>query len=112
MREIIRIPTEQPDVLLRTLAFKSDDIAYYEAIEEDREHLNQFHNAVADKYQTLEDVTNARLQTVGKIRLGIWDHDWFTGSINATPDKWKSEVEIGYWLRASATGKGYATFAV
>lgn len=109
MNEVLVIPTEQVGIVLRQLATEADDIAYFEAVDANREHLSQFGDRTAEKYQTLEDVTNARLSAGDKVRMGIWDGDTFVGTVNATPDD--EGVEIGYWLDSRHTGHGYATLA-
>ena len=112
MKEVLKLQTEQASVIVRTLSYRSDDVAYFEGIDEDRAHVDQFCNNVSEEYKTLADVTRTRLNSGQKIRMGIWDNEVFIGSINASPKEGRSVAEIGYWLRASATGKGYATFAV
>lgn len=113
MHNVLTIPADTPDVTLRELATKSDDIAYFEAVEENREHLSQYDDRTAIKYPTLQHVTNARQNAGDKVRLGIWRSDeQFLGTINGTPDKVSSEIEVGYWLRACMQGNGYATIAL
>lgn len=107
---MLNLPTERGGVTLKQLATPEDDRAYWNAVEANRDHLNQLGDATSQKYQQLEDVTDARLNAGSKLRMGIWDEDTFVGSINATPKN--DEVEIGYWLDSRYTGKGYATLAV
>jgi RimJ/RimL family protein N-acetyltransferase len=97
---------------VQELATSDDDKAYFEAVEEDRAHLSQFGETTAKYYKTLQDVRERRMIISNKIRLGIWDSESFKGTVNAQPNEDKSEVEVGYWLRASAVGNGYATLAV
>jgi len=98
-------------VLLRELT-EADDQPYFTAIEENREHLDNFGNRAAVKYPTINEVVQAREQAGDKLRLGIWVFDGLVGAINATPNSDNTEAEIGYWLTESATGHGYATIAV
>jgi predicted acetyltransferase len=112
VKEVLTLPTEREGLILRELATKADDFAYLEAINEDREHVDQYCNAVAKKYKCIADVTRARLEAGDKIRMGIWNVKTFVGTVNADPNEDKTETEIGYWLRASAVGNGYATLAV
>lgn len=112
MSEVLTITTEEPNVVLRAWSSYEDDMAYFEAVDEDREHLSHHGDATARKYPNVKEVKERRLDDSEHIRLGIWDENSLKGSITAKPDLDKSEVEIGYWLRASATGNGYATIAV
>ena len=109
MSENLLLPTDQDGVVLRQLATETDDIAYFEAINANRKHLCQFGDNIAEEYQTLEAVRNARLNAGEKIRMGIWDGETFVGTVNATPDE--ENAEIGYWLDSRHTGRGYATLA-
>lgn len=112
MEHPLRIYTERSGVELRQLASETDDIAYFEAVAANREHLSQFGDATANKYPDLESVKDARENPSNpdKIRMGIWDRDTFVGSINLTPDD-DGQAEIGYWLDARFVGRGYATIA-
>jgi RimJ/RimL family protein N-acetyltransferase len=113
MNEPLKIYTENPDVILRELKTEADDIAYFEAVDADRDHLNQYGDTTSRKYPTLQDVTKARVNAGGKLRMGIWDpSETFLGSINARANDDAAEVEIGYWLRSKMQGHGYATVAV
>lgn len=113
MSEALILKTERDGVILRELSTNEDDIAYFEAIEEDREHLSRHGNRIAEKYKTLEDVRLRRLTSGSDLRMGIWDEDnEFKGMVSGRPNEEGTEAEIGLWLRASATGHGYATIAV
>lgn len=109
---ILSLPTERPGVTVRELATAGDDIAYFEAIHEDREHVDQYGNTFSWQYPTVEAVRNARLAPNLKLRMGVWDEDSFKGTVNAEPNVSGASAEVGYWLRASATGHGYATLAL
>lgn len=106
------IHTQNEQVLLRQLDSEADDLAYFAAIDANREHLSQFGDETAAKYATLEDVCEVRLNPTNpdKLRMGIWNTDDFVGSVNLTPDKYGG-AEVGYWLDARHTGHGYATLA-
>lgn len=106
---IVTIPTENPNVTLRQLATEADDTAYFEAVDANRDHLSQFGDETAAKYQTVEDVRESRMHAGNKLRLGIWDQDTFVGFIRLVPQG--SRAEIGYWLDGRHTGHGYATIA-
>jgi RimJ/RimL family protein N-acetyltransferase len=108
----VLITTNRENLVLRELATEADDLAYFAAIDSNRDHLSQFGDETANNYPNLEAVEEARLHPSNpdKLRLGIWDADTFVGSINLTPDD-NGEAEIGYWLDGRYTGKGYATLA-
>ena len=110
---VLSIATERQGTFLRQLHSEADDLAYFNAIDANREHLSRFGDETAAKYPTLEAVTEARLHPSNpdKLRLGIWNEEAFVGSINLTPDEYDG-AEIGYWLDERHTGNGYATLAV
>ncbi|MEK7095974.1 MAG: GNAT family N-acetyltransferase [Patescibacteria group bacterium] len=110
MTNPLLLTTEQKNVVLRELSTDADDVAYFEAVDTNRDHLSQLDDITADKYPDLESVRNARLSAGSKIRMGIWDGETFVGTVNATPDE--EGAEIGYWLDSRYTGKGHATIAV
>lgn len=113
MSEALSLATEKPGVVLHELVSPYDDLALFDAIEEDREHLSRAGNDIAEKYPNPGAVRKAREENPEKkLRLGIWDNDRLVGMIGAKPSEDESATEIGYWLRASATGNGYATVAV
>ncbi|HEX4774895.1 MAG TPA: GNAT family N-acetyltransferase [Candidatus Saccharimonadales bacterium] len=112
-KEMVIIPTVREGLILRQLALPSDDEAYYEAVWENPEHVDNYENTVSPKYTRIDDVRQARLEAGNSLRMGIWDGEHFVGMIKAKVDEGKdAEVEIGYWLRASAVGNGHATLAV
>lgn len=102
-------------VYLRPLA-EDDAEAYFEAVDENRTHLSQFGNTTAKNCRTPEDVRRSIVspRDPARLRLGIWDKERFVGStdLHSPPGNRGSVVEIGYWLRASALGNGYAHAAV
>lgn len=109
--ETLLLPTERGGVFLRQLT-KHDVSAYFDAVDASRDHLSQFGDPTSTKYQTIEDVETSVIQPddPNKLRFGIWDHDSFTGSINLTLRE-DGSAEVGYWLDARFTGRGYATLA-
>ncbi|MDB5184255.1 MAG: hypothetical protein JWN38_63 [Candidatus Saccharibacteria bacterium] len=110
---VLSINTEHEGTFLRQLHNEADDVAYFNAVEANLEHLSQFGDETAAKYPTLESVREARVHPSNpdKLRLGIWHRKTFVGSINLTPDAYQG-AEIGYWLDERYTGHGYATLAV
>ena len=114
MKSPLTIETEIPGVYLRELASLADDYAYFDAICENPAHLSQFGDDTAGKYQSFEDVQLRRMESrdTDELRMGIWNEEKFVGFVKAAPSEDGNEAEIGYFLRASATGHGYATVAV
>ncbi len=113
MIEPLVLYTERRDVVLRQFATELDDHAYFEAVNENREHLSKYGDLTSDNYQTIEDVQHRRLNAGSDIRMGIWTADEvFRGGITGRVSDNMSEAEVGYWLNASAQGHGYATLAV
>ena len=114
MEQGLVIPTDREDIVLRQLSSQSDDLAYYNAVSSNREHLNQNGEATGTKYPTLMSVAEARIKPINaeKLRFGIWGNSQqsFLGSINLTPRG--DCTEVGYWLDQNHTGHGYATFAL
>lgn len=112
MNAPLTLPTEQDPVVLRQLTVE-DAPAYFAAVDANRDHLSQFGDETAAKYPDLKSVVNsiANPSNPDKIRMGIWDGDTFVGSANLTPDEDGQATELGYWLDARHTGKGYATLA-
>src|SRR5580692_3179345 len=105
---LLILTTEQEGLVIRQLSTEADDLAYFEAQNEDPEHITRFDNTL---YKTLEDVKKARENTKEKLILGIWSGKTLVGKVSFRPSEDGAEAEIGYWLRPSAVGKGYATLA-
>jgi RimJ/RimL family protein N-acetyltransferase len=112
MKTALELPTEMEGVVLRELVTSADDEAYFAAIDVSREHLSQYGDTTSARYPTLGKVKESRALYSNRLRLGIWAEDDFVGTIDARPNEAKSEAEIGFWLRADATGNGYATIAL
>ncbi|GHO54264.1 MULTISPECIES: GNAT family N-acetyltransferase [Ktedonobacter] len=101
--------------------FRESDVApYYEAIEESREHLGPW-LPIANFYHCEADVLPWIRRGMADwflredLKLHMWDAqtERFLGGCGMHPRDWRiKSFEIGYWLRASATGKGYMTEAV
>jgi RimJ/RimL family protein N-acetyltransferase/ADP-ribose pyrophosphatase YjhB (NUDIX family) len=109
MTNVLVVPTGREDVILRQLSTEADDADYFNAVEANREHLSQFGDDTSRNYQTLEDVTNSRINAGSKLRMGIWSGETFVGTVNATPNK--NEAAIGYWLDSRYQRHGFATLA-
>ena len=99
---------------------ESDAQSLFEAVAESRDHLRPW-LPFADEHQTVEESRDWILQQVASWVLredlipGIWEAATgrFLGGSGLHPRNWETRYfEIGYWLRASATGQGYITEAV
>ena len=99
---------------------ESDAQSLFEAVAESRDHLRPW-LPFADEHQTVEESRDWILQQVASWVLredlmpGVWEAatGLFLGGSGLHPRNWETRYfEIGYWLRASATGQGYITEAV
>lgn len=88
-----------------------------DAVDESREHIRPW-LPFADAHQTIEETRDWIIHTTAKwllredMTVSIWEKDSnrFLGGSGLHPRDWEvGHFEIGYWLRASATGKGYIT---
>jgi RimJ/RimL family protein N-acetyltransferase len=111
-KPVLVIETEREGLVLKELSSGEDDRVYLEALQEDPQHVDNYLNRVASIYDTLEKVTERRHTAGDDIRMGIWDGDRLVGGISfRVSEEDKSQAELGYWLRKSAVGHGYATLA-
>ncbi len=99
---------------------ESDAQALFEAVSESRDHIRPW-LGFADAHQTIEESRDFIIHQQAQIllredmNLSLWDKASrrFVGGMGLHPHDWKIPYfEIGYWLRASATGHGYTTEAV
>jgi RimJ/RimL family protein N-acetyltransferase len=99
---------------------ETDAQSLFEAVAESRDHLRPW-LPFADEHQTVEDSQDWIIHQVANWVLredmmpGIWEAATgrFLGGSGLYPRNWETRYfEIGYWLRASATGHGYITEAV
>ncbi len=99
---------------------ESDAQSLFEAVAESRDHLRPW-LPFADEHQTVEESQDWIIHQVANWVLredmmpGIWEASTkrFLGGSGLYPRNWETRYfEIGYWLRASATGHGYITEAV
>jgi RimJ/RimL family protein N-acetyltransferase len=97
-----------------------DAEALHEAVVESRDHLRPW-MPWADSHQTIEESRDWLVRAIAKhmtreeIALPIWEIKTgrLLGGTGLHPRNWEiRSFEIGYWLRKSAEGKGYATEAV
>ena len=100
--------------------YRADEAqALYEAVAESRNHIRPW-LPFADEHQSVEESRDwiIHQQASWLLRedmpLGIWERETgrFLGGTGMHPRAWETRYfEIGYWLRASATGHGYMTEA-
>lgn len=99
---------------------ESDAQSLFEAVAESRDHLRPW-LPFADEHQTVEESRDWIIHQVANwvlredLVLGVWEAATgrFLGGSGLHPRNWETRYfEIGYWLRASATGHGYITEAV
>lgn len=105
-KDLIEISLPGDSVLIRELSL-ADAQAYFDLLNYDREHLSQFGDETAAKYQTVEDVEESiRNPKPNKFRFGIWDDDVMVGTNNLRV--FGSSGETGSWIGAEHTGHNYA----
>ena len=128
------MPDEPPQQTYRTLIPLFDELrgervlvrpyrledaeAMFEAVMESREHLLPWLRW-AVTYETLDDARDfvrrsaARWLTREGLVVALWDvtSGRFVGGGHLGPDWSVPKFEIGYWVRASAQGRGYITEA-
>ncbi len=109
------IATQRPDLTLRRF-MREDARAIFALIDGSREHLSQHGEDTAIKYPTIESVIESieHPTNLQRLRLGIWHEKTLVGSINLQPliPPDLSCAQIGYYLGAQHTGKGYARSAL
>lgn len=110
-KERIILTTPDDTVQLRQL-IPDDAEPYFALVEYDRAHLSQHGDTTAQKYQTVEDVTDSIVHPSNpqKYRFGIWDGDTMVGSDNLTPTD-DNRAELGSWVGKQHTGNRYAARA-
>jgi ribosomal-protein-serine acetyltransferase len=93
---------------------ENDAQALYEAIAESREHLRPW-LPFAEAHQTIEESRDWIIRGLSawllreNLFLGIWEKETqrFLGGTGLHPRDWEiSYFAIGYWVRASAIGRG------
>jgi RimJ/RimL family protein N-acetyltransferase len=90
----------------------------FEAVMESREHLLPWLPWVT-QYESLDDARHfirlfaSMWLTRERLLVGLWDvtSGRFVGGSHLGPDWNVPKFEIGYWVRASAQGRGYVTEA-
>lgn len=112
--EVSAQPLEIPvrnGVCLRELTLE-DAPDLFELIHESGNHLRQYDDNTADKYPTIEAVQDKYREEDPLVkRFGIWEEDSLVGFIKLTHET-PVFAEVGYWMGAAHTGKGYMVDAV
>jgi ribosomal-protein-serine acetyltransferase len=122
--DIVDAPVVTPDELVGdrivVRAWRSGDAeALFEAIDESRDHLRPWmmwvdhHRTIADSEDYCERVADGWARRID-FPLGIWERATgrlLGGSGYHNIDWDVPSFEIGYWIRASAEGRGYVTEA-
>ena len=99
---------------------ESDAQDVFEAVGESRDHLRPW-LPFADEHQTVEETRDWIIHQVAAwllredMTLGMWEAttNRYLGGTGFHPRDWDiGYFEIGYWIRASAEGRGYVTEAV
>ena len=99
---------------------ESDAQALFEAVAESRDHLRPW-LPFADTHQSAEESRDWIIHQVANwllredLIVGIWEAatNRYLGGSGLHPSSWEIRYfEIGYWIRASASGRGYITEAV
>jgi RimJ/RimL family protein N-acetyltransferase len=99
----------------------NDAEALFNAVNESKDHLRLWLSAISETHHTIEGTLNLlrKWQASWILRedmhTGLWEQESgrFLGCCGLHVRDWECRsFEIGYWLRASATGKGYMTEAV
>ena len=116
--ELITIPTDNPDVVLRQLApddaeieFKTIDSQRYESA------MMQFGGHVTSEHRNLEATRDRIAKAEGnegnrRLLLGIWDNGEFAGEVLLKPHKYNPGVDvIEYWVSRDHRGRGLAGLA-
>jgi ribosomal-protein-serine acetyltransferase len=102
------------DKEMRLRQFTTEDTpVIYSLIDRNREHLSQFGDTTAEKYQTEENVLASieHPKDPSRLRLGIWANDTYVGTINLQPQA-NGIAEVGYYLGQEFEGRGYMVRAV
>jgi RimJ/RimL family protein N-acetyltransferase len=120
-RALIPVFTELRGERVLVRPYQQDDArAVFEAIAESREHLQAW-ETFASEHQTIEDSQCRILYWMAAWLLredfsaGFWElaTGRYLGGSHLHPRNWAAgSFEIGYWVRASAAGRGYVTETV
>jgi len=111
METRIVIETGRADVILRQFVPQDAEMLFW-LIDRNREHLSQHDDRTSVKYPNLESVRRSIVYPVdpSRLRFGIWANGLLVGTVNLMP--LDDEAEIGYWIAAQHSGRGYVAAAV
>ena len=103
------IKTSRDGLVLKQL-MPDDASAYFELLDEDREHLSQHNDKTAKKYPYEAIVRDSIMSPSNpyKMRFGIWDGDTFVGMVGLKP-LGNRIGETGGWTGKRFCRMGYAT---
>lgn len=108
-RVIIDIDNE---IVLKQLT-KEDALPYFELVDCNRAHLNQFGDITLEKYPDPESVIESIVEpseNPKKLHFGIWKEETIVGSINIQSSNGSDTVmRIGYWLGHEFIGEKFAS---
>ena len=115
---LIDLPAELREARVLLRPYRADDAeAVFAAVDESREHLRPWVTWV-DANRAVDDVREYCIRCAANwilrsdLALGIFDaaSGRFLGGTGLHDPDWELRAfEIGYWLRVSALGHGYAT---
>lgn len=118
---LIALPAELRSARIVVRPYRPDDAAaVFAAIEESREELEPWMEWV-DRHRSVEDTRDFCVRCAAgwlgrtKLDVGIFDAQdgRFLGATGLVDFDWAlRSFEVGYWLRSSAWGRGYAGEAV
>ncbi len=107
---LIEVSLPGDTVGIRQLSL-DDAQGYFALVDTNREHLSQFGDDTAAKYQTIEDVQGSIVNPEpNKFRFGIWDGDTLVGTNNLRVYD-GGVAESGSWVATQFAGNHYAARA-
>lgn len=105
----IVLDTGVEGLVLRQMLTEQDDEQYFALQNANVEYWKEFGNSIDE---SVEVVTERRLEHGGNGRFGVWFQDKLVGMVGYSSKKHDREAEIGVLMDKEATGKGFATNAV
>lgn len=109
-KALIEISLPGDTISIRQLSLEDVD-TYFELVDSNRDHLSQFGDDTAGKYQTREDVkASMENPQPDKYRFGIWDEGVMVGTNNLRVYD-GNIAESGSWVGAQFAGSHYAARA-
>lgn len=106
-----QIKTTDPDLTLRELSLQ-DARPYFTLLEQNREHLSQFGTMTEARYASVKEVAESVVNPKPKKRrFGVWYKDNLVGLVSLM-NKGRDKCEIGGWIGANYTQRGYGANAL